>query len=203
MQEIPAKFLLGVTLKSNTSFVFALFILFLSLMWAMRNHRQRRLEILKEEKTDQLIFVAGSFFFLMVLVPFFESFKREPFGEQMYGTRLDEATELDQDLEYSVTSAAVDSFSELLRKMTSLSSIDSSIASVVVLIVCIVTCMSWPKSCDYCIDPDHQPRSSAVDEDPSNILSPPFSREDLGSMDDAIRSLAEGPIIRMYESQYK
>ena len=197
--ETPAKFLLGVTLKSNTSFICALFILFLTMMWALRNHRQRRLEIMKEEKTDQMIFIAGSFFFLLVLVPFMESFRREPYSEQVSGTHLDDATEMDEDLEYSVASSAVDSVTEVFQRMASFSSIDRSIAFVVCLIVCIVTFMAWPKTCDYCPEPmPFGQRSSSVG---GTIPTP----SDVGSLVPSDVSMGDfsGPVIRMYQSKYK
>ena len=67
MSETPAQFLFGFVLRSNVSFIVATFLLFLVLVWTARRHRQRAAAIQAEEIADQKIFVAGSFFFLLVL----------------------------------------------------------------------------------------------------------------------------------------
>ncbi len=201
--KTPAKFFLGLRLKSNTSFFVVMFVLFTIMLWSFRNHRKRKMELLAEEKQDQIMFAAGSFFFLLVLVPFVESF-----GSRAY-TSLGHLPSDDDEVESSLERSA-----KLLRNALfsmTVSEIDLLISAIICLIVLLVSVMCWPRPCDTCEEKlANLPGgggggyfvTTATAGGAGTAASQRPSRQEEGEMRGEEEEGSKGPVIRTHESRF-
>ncbi len=198
--KTPAKFLLGLKLRSNTGFFVALFILFVIMLWSFRNHRKRKLEIAAEEKQDQLMFAAITFFFLLVLVPFVESF-----GTRAYSSLGKLPT--DHDETESSLEGAAGSLRYALFGM-SLSEIDCLISAIICLIVLLVSIMCWPRACDTCEEKLNNSGGGGYAGGQNFVVGvgdiPPASAAELPPLEkDEEEEEGRGPTIELHKSRFR
>ena len=150
---------------------------------------------MQEEKQDQVLFVAGSFFFLMVMVPFIESFRPQPYRSTLPEGKIPRMGLPGEDPN------DISAFEDNARRVKyvilgmTITEIDFVISGVICVIVLLVSMMCWPRPCDNC--EEKLANLDAVPSVPNSIFC--FKRHSHGS---GAKTASKGPTILLQPSSF-